>query len=273
MRRSLIILPGSVSFIFHSTAQVTDFIPFNSLSQYQLLRGCPKTYLDREAYSQFKSYLCHTTQRTAECVCIAESPNYRISDVASRISSVINKGCTVLGEASSAKDVFYGWCITNNAAIVAAQHGIAIPTDSSPGPITVPATTTAVTPSPSTLDTNRTIPMQDDKRNPGLSAGDIAGIVVAIAVFIGTLTGTVLLERRRRAATASHYSWLSKVDHICFVVINKAARPFHDQSPRLDPRDQTREERIMRQPGPRKGRLALEILGEAREADGRGREV
>ncbi|KAL8691240.1 MAG: hypothetical protein Q9224_004225 [Gallowayella concinna] len=221
-------------------AQVTDFIPFNSLPQYQILGGCPKTYLDREVYSQFTSSLCDATQRTAECVCATDKYPEPQSEVASSIRSVVNAGCTIKGDASRAD---------------------------------IPATTTAATFPPPTSSTNPSAPSDKAKDKPTLSAGDIVGIVVAIAGFISTLIGTVFLERRRRAAKTSHYSWLNKIDHVYFIVINKAARPFGDHSSRLDREDLTREERIMKQLGPRNGRLALEFLAEARENDGRAREV
>ncbi|KAI4232863.1 MAG: hypothetical protein L6R40_007267 [Gallowayella cf. fulva] len=282
----------SISFALQATAQVTDFVPFNSLPQYRILGGCPKTYLDREVYSQFTSYLCDATQRTAECICTSTGYDGRRTSVGASIYSVIDAGCTVDGDASRANDVFYDWCTTNIVAIVAASHGIAVPTDSSsgvyrclgrltsensadqsftvPGPISVSGTITAP-PTPTSTDTPSRSPDERDD-SPALSTGDIAGIVVAIAIFIGTIIGTILLERRRRAATAgagttSHFSWLNKVDHVYFVIVEKAARPFGGRGARRDPRDATQEERTMRQLAPSNGPLALEFNATSREED------
>ncbi|KAL8728536.1 MAG: hypothetical protein Q9166_005358 [cf. Caloplaca sp. 2 TL-2023] len=290
MWQSLVVVPVLLYFTSHTAAQVTDFIPWDSLTQYQLLGSCPQTYLNRVANSQFSSYLCPTTQRTAECVCEVDYSEYRRTDVAVKISSVISAGCTVYGEASSATDVFYEWCTSNVAAAVASDYGIPVPpggTTSTPPRSALPVLTLRkvrwltyanfLVPASNPAIPTSNPPGSDSSTNPAnppaknnddaasLSAGDIAGIVVAIAIFLLTIICTVFLERRRRAATSSHYSWMSRVDHVYFVAVNRAAKPFvrHASHSKHNPVSQPPEEgRSMRQLEGREEPLALEMRGQ-----------
>ena len=117
----------------HTTTQVTDYIPFNDLEQYRLLANCPKTLMDRVANEQFSSLLCDSKRRTAECVCMTADYPVARSEVASKISSVVDTGCEDSVDASRAWTVFYSWCSTNDAESIAASYGITVQTGSSSG--------------------------------------------------------------------------------------------------------------------------------------------
>ncbi|KAL8652692.1 MAG: hypothetical protein Q9210_002533 [Variospora velana] len=233
----------SWSFLFHvwltAKAQVTDFTPLDAFTQFRVLGSCPKTYLSRVVDQQFTSFVCDTGQRTAECVCNTQSPDTsRRYQIGASISNVVEDGCTVYGDASNAADVFFDWCTRNQVAGVADSFGIAVPTGAASGPASNPAIPTAASPGNNSSSND---PPVEKRNSSGLSAGDIAGIVVAIVVFIGTIISTVFLERRRRvAAAASHYSWLNRADHMYFVLVAKAAKPFGGHSTR--PNDPLKQE-------------------------------
>ncbi|KAL8666782.1 MAG: hypothetical protein Q9168_007418 [Polycauliona sp. 1 TL-2023] len=247
-------------FIVNAITQVTDFVPFNSLQQYQILANCPKTLLDRVANEQFSVILCDPILRTAACVCNTDGYPVAQSMVAAKISNVIDTGCTDTGDAPRADNVFYSWCSTNAAEAVAASYGIDVPTGSSSGPISVPATTTPTAPGSTSPNTQTSI-SSNDRDSSDLSVGDIAGIAVAIAVFVGTVIVTVILERRRRAAATSHYWLMNKMDHIYFEAVGRATRPFGNHTPRASygsASQELQEHRMTRQLEARDGPLALE---------------
>lgn len=117
----------------HTRTQVNDFVPFNDLQQYRILANCPKTLLDRVANEQFTAVQCDAIQKTAGCVCNTNVYPRVQTEVASKISSVIDAGCEDSDDASKAINVFNSWCSTNAAEAVAASYGIDVPTGSSSG--------------------------------------------------------------------------------------------------------------------------------------------
>ncbi|KAI4283067.1 MAG: hypothetical protein L6R35_005261, partial [Caloplaca aegaea] len=226
------------SFLFHvwlaAKAQVTGFTPLDAFTRFRVLGSCPKTYLSRVVDQQFTSFVCNTGQRTAECVCNTQAP-----------------------DTSRRYEIGSPYPTSSTTAVLSMGTLLVQPVSSTTGPASNPAIPTAASPGNNNSSVDPPVERRDSS---GLSAGDIAGIVVAVVVFIGTIISTIFLERRRRAAVAtSHYSWLNKADHMYFILVAKAAKPFGGHStPPNDPLKQQPQGDEMKRLETRETPLALE---------------